>query len=333
MGKLYITVSVDWEGEDFSGVKALQQVRHELEKSLKRRVPFTHFICPSYFTDGHARAVQQIRSCYDDDIDEVGLHVHCWQSLVEAAGLRFVETADFHANTERAGTGHGVPVGAYGDQAYDLLKYSAELLAYELELDSIDSFRCGGWLASDPVLRALMKLGIAYDSSAGPPAQFSKGYNKNSKGNGKDGFGESNGVLVDHMTKIWGYRDCKEPHLANSLSRAANGPDAIHWKSQPYEITEDGKSLIEFPIALMSDYVKAATLWPEFESLLSQSYKSSEPLFFHIGCHQEGDMKYKRTLVEFLAKLAHRIARDKQAAKTIEFVTLRDAGKVWSMTT
>ena len=94
---------------------------------MRREIPLTHFICPAYYTNGEARVTQRIRNGCRLDMDEIACHVHCWKSIVEAARVRFRTDLDWHAGTSRAGSGHGVPFGVYGDDIQPILNYTNRL--------------------------------------------------------------------------------------------------------------------------------------------------------------------------------------------------------------
>ena len=187
-------------------------------------------------------------------------------------------------------------------------------------------------MAGDAVIRALMATGFTSDSSTGPAAQFSRGFGKKGKsirfGNGKDSFGEDNGLLREHTMKLWGYQLTQDPHyLSNKLVRSHNPDDHIHWLSQPFLIKEKGSELIEFPHPFTSDYSTCNTVWPHFERLARGlgSAVDASPLFFHMACHQEGDRKYKQPLVEFANRFAKWLKQNQQFKEQIEWVTIQQS--------
>jgi hypothetical protein len=188
---LTICITVDWEGEDLQerNLQAMADFRASLPG-----IPITHFICPAYFTRGDGEMesnedrVGKIKNQIKDGLDEVGLHVHAWQSLTRAAGVvprdgmsSTLNGYGFRINypappfTERfpPDTGHGVPLGVYSiDELTAILQFSRDLLLHYRLTESVESFRCGGWMASSSVLQALHKVGLRYDSSATDAAFF-----------------------------------------------------------------------------------------------------------------------------------------------------------------
>ena len=85
---VHVSISVDWEGRDLSAIN-LNAFRAYREAHPD--VPLTHFLNAAYFTkrDANASKVQaDIRRVLRPD-DELGLHIHPWKTLVEAAGVKF----------------------------------------------------------------------------------------------------------------------------------------------------------------------------------------------------------------------------------------------------
>ncbi len=86
--RVHVSISVDWEGRDLSAIN-LNAFRAYREAHPD--VPLTHFLNAAYFTklDANANKVQaDIRKALRPG-DELGLHIHPWKSLVEAAGVKF----------------------------------------------------------------------------------------------------------------------------------------------------------------------------------------------------------------------------------------------------
>jgi phosphotransferase system HPr-like phosphotransfer protein len=86
--RVHVSISVDWEGRDLSAINlnAFRTLR-----KAHPNVPLTHFLNAAYFTkrDANATRVQaDIRRALRPG-DELGLHIHPWKTLVEAAGVKF----------------------------------------------------------------------------------------------------------------------------------------------------------------------------------------------------------------------------------------------------
>ena len=86
--KIYLTISVDWEGRDLdlSNLKVMEEFRNE-----HPQLPILHFLNAAYFTKTNADSEEvnrKIRSGLRDQ-DELGLHIHAWKSIVEASGVSY----------------------------------------------------------------------------------------------------------------------------------------------------------------------------------------------------------------------------------------------------
>ncbi len=332
MNKVIITLTVDWEGEDFDGIKDLK----ELRKYIGTDIPITHFICPAYFTK---------RIAYSDEIikenilagDELALHVHCFKSLAEISRIDFRTEPDFFEPYSKKvskfikklpgflrteNSGRGVPLSAYEpDEIEKILKKSKEILQENLNSDNLISFRSGGWMASNEVFKALEKTNFAYDSSGAPPEILSQGYTENNKGNLIDDHEQNNGTWTDFILKLWGYEIQKEYFLQNSLSLANCSDKAITRKTQPYKIN----SVTEMPNNCgMSDYTSARqTMRPILEHAIEKIKKGeNKPFFINIGCHQEGEFIYKRPIADFIKSISD------EEREFIEFKNLKEAGGI-----
>lgn len=319
MAKVHVSIAVDWEGEHFRDLDDLRATRDAIQTSLGFVVPFTHFICPSYWLPGRGLgdATRSIRSQLVKG-DEIGLHVHCWQDLVAFAELPFLATPDWNND----GTGHGVPLGAYGKGAKTILARSRKLLERKLGA-TVWGFRCGGAMTSDSVYEALMALGFKYDCSAFPPEIVSKGFRKGARGNLRDTMGtrtEIAGFLVD----LWGHEAQTSLDRANSLSLQGTGGQGITPRTQPYRVRANGHSILEMPgNGGISDYASAGYMTKVFDMLLNKASVHEEPLFFNIGCHQEGAGRWKKPLMDF----CHGRRRE-LASKDVVIMTVAKAARV-----
>ncbi len=313
MAKVHVSLTVDWEGEHFRDLDDLRATRAAIQASLGFVVPFTHFICPTYWLPGR-RLADPTRSIRAHLVkgDEIGLHVHCWEDLVSFVGLRFLDSPDWNHD----GTGHGVPLGAYGRGALAILARSRELLERKLGT-TIRGFRCGGAMTSDSVYEALMELGLKYDCSAFPPEVVSKGFRRGSRGNLRDTTGartELAGFLVD----LWGHEPQTSLDRANSLTLRANGGQGITPWTQPYRVHAGGRSILEMPgNGGISDYASARYMTKVFDGLLERASQNDQPLFFNIGCHQEGAGRWKRPLMDFCHARRRELASDAVVVMTV----------------
>jgi hypothetical protein len=295
MAKLYVSITVDWEGEHLRDLEDLRTTRDAIQESLGAAVPLTHFICPTYWLspDQPVDPARAIRSVVVKG-DEFGLHVHCWRELVVHAGVEFQSEPDWNND----GTGHGVPLGAYGAKAAVVLECARKLIQTKLGA-TVHGFRCGGAMTSDTVFEALMALGFRYDCSAFPPQIVSRGFKRGARGNLRDTLGCRNeiaGFLID----LWGHEPMTAIERANSLSLRGTGGQGITPRTQPYWVRSGDRSILEMPgNGGISDYASADYMTKTFDDLLAMARASAGPLFFNIGCHQEGAGRWKKPLVDF----------------------------------
>ena len=170
MPKVYIAITADWEGEDFRNLRDFKKIRRELGD----QIPFTHFICPNYFlnqTDNPAENILETIS----RTDRVGLHIHCYRELIASSEVAFRNEPNYHRPLSpfekwlrsnytiqlKKVTGRGVPLSAYSEREIrQIIKTSGRLLQSKLDLPDLTTFRAGGWMASDVVLKILSEEGF-----------------------------------------------------------------------------------------------------------------------------------------------------------------------------
>ncbi len=299
--KLILNLTVDWEGEDFSGVYDLLEIR----KRIGTEIPITHFICPNYLFGKYAK---QAKSIFEKAIlphDEVALHIHNYRNLIDSAGVAFRDSPDFFSgNSTKIGKflnsifdkhrqGRGVPLSAYSDnEIFQILNFSKQSLETVFTERKIVGFRAGGWILSDLITKNLEKTGFLWDSSAAPPEVLSQGYSSENQGNKFDEQDTENGIWTEMVMRNWGFEQEKETesYLKNNI--ACSYP--ILKTSQPYKIG----NLTEMPNnGAMSDYISAKKTWI---ILIDNALKSqnASPFVMNFGFHQEGDAFYKQPILE-----------------------------------
>ncbi len=313
MATLFVSVTVDWEGEHFRTLNDLQATRAAIRSSLGAHAPVTHYICPTYWLHDRAGTdpARVIRGAVRKG-DEIGLHVHCWRELVEFAGLPFRASPDWN----RDGTGHGVPLGAYGAGAKTILACARRLLQRRLGA-TVHGFRCGGAMTSDYVFEALMALGFKYDCSAFPPAVISRGFRAGRRGNLRDTTGARN-EIAGYLVDLWGDKQIDEGERANTLTLRATGGQAITPMSQPYFVRSGGASILEMPgNGGISDYASASYMAKTFDALLALAASRDEPVFFNIGCHQESAGRWKKPLIDFFHDRRRELASARVVVTTV----------------
>lgn len=216
--KLYVSITVDWEGGTSAISLNIQATRAAIQASLGAEVPFTHYICPTYWLGSRA-GVDPTPALHTvvTKGDELALHVHCWRELVELAGVRFLSDPDWNGD----GTGHGVPLGAYGGDASAIIACARSLVQSKLSA-TVWGFRCGGAMTSDCVYEALMVLGFRYDCSAAPPVIVSRGFRPGHRGNLRDTMGCQN-EIANYQVDLWGDRLMTAPEQAKFAESARHG--------------------------------------------------------------------------------------------------------------
>ena len=133
-----------------------------------------HFIDPAYFVKGRKkqkarmRAAQILKTIHSDDL--VGLHLHGWKSIADAAQVEFRKEPTFWGNRIRLedcvpDCGHEVSIASYTPEQLDRLLGISLKLFRLLKLPKPKFFMAGGWMASVPVLNAVMRAGILHDFS------------------------------------------------------------------------------------------------------------------------------------------------------------------------
>lgn len=330
MRKVIACVTIDWEGENLNGLNDLRIMRKRLPVNL----PVTHFICPNYFVNPSVSIRSRVSTAIHS-IDEVGLHVHPYKSLVRGAGgIRFRGEPNFHSHfphleklpgklfallRSRLASGRGVPLSAYSlSEIYSITEFSLSLLANAFKGRSICSFRAGGWIATDDVFRAIERLGFRFDSSAVPPDLLSKGYSKSSKGSQLDDYGDANGIFTELVCDLWGYhRSCSQV-THNAQIRGVLKDYAVTTHTQPFMLG----GITEIPNnGGLTDFASTrGTLKPLLKHAIAEAHGGND-FYLTLGCHQEGDWRFKHELVRFIQSIP------KDMLEMIEFMTISEAGE------
>jgi len=315
MGKIYVMVTVDWEGRRWEKGETcagdFNKLRNKIEVQLKKEIPITHFICPTY-DDNRINRIKMTNNGVISVDDEIGLHVHCWKALTDGANVKFKRKPDFLEDSEYAGTGRGVPLGEYGEnEIKSIIGYSKKKLEESFNVKDVQSFRCGGWMTSDQVFKGLSENGFKYDSSAVPPEIFSQGYSKFKKGNMKDDYGDTNNGITEMLLKLWGYDKITNGYMKN-CNRHESGITCIKRGTQPFKMN----GIIEIPNNYgLIDYSSGKTT---INHVKNEVKKVKMPFFINLGCHLEG--KYKNDLLDLLNREMY----------DYEFITVKKAGVIYT---
>jgi hypothetical protein len=291
-GRIQILVTVDWEGRDLaeSNLRAMHEFRAEFP-----RVRMVQFLNAAYFTKPGADAnevTSKIRTALLPT-DELGLHVHGWKRLFEAAGVKFRTSPSFWgASYPLQGDcnydcGHEISISGYTESELEkVVRFSIDTLERN-GFGRAKSFRAGGWMATEPVRQAIVASGIVWDSSAVPRDFLA---------------GELQGLpLLDMVTANWkGITDTSQPYAIGALG----------------ELPDNGA---------LADYVTADEMVKVFED--NEALLQKDPTVTRtvvIGFHEETAAKYLYRVKDALVRIMDLAAKDKVP---ISFVTTRSVAK------
>ncbi|MBK6519958.1 MAG: hypothetical protein IPM79_33800 [Polyangiaceae bacterium] len=263
-GRILIVVTVDWEGRDLTdaNIGAMEELR-----ARRPDVPLVQYLNAAYFTKPDADPAatrQQISRALSGD-DELGLHIHGWERLFEAAGVTFRASPTFWDPSGVVSQGcsfdcgHEVPISAYTEAELDkVIGFSLETLEAN-GLGRAVSFRAGGWMAKANVRDALVGRGFLTDGSAVPSAHLASE------------IGDL--PLWTWVDELW------------------KGTDA---SSQPFQLATAHGPLLEIPDnGALADYMTAQEMVEVFQQARDRYDESPrEDVVVSIGFHQETAAKY-----------------------------------------
>lgn len=291
-GHILVAVTVDWEGAYLSddGLDTLDAMRGKLPG-----VPLTHFVSAAYFTRAPAAgdAASELKGAAKSG-DEVAVHVHAWQSLAKAAGVKprltpsFLSGGDKLLEFEGGDVGFDSDLDNYSVKDLRAMIATSRKLLVEAGLTPSTSFRAGGYLGTAKVLEAARAEGHLVDSSAVDHRQID------------DAEGSK---LPQRLKEVW---------------------PTIETGSQPYAIKTGAGDILEIPIAGFAEDVTAA----EVEGLLHDAHARltktpGTDVFVVLGFHQETAHEFGPKLVEALEKAR----KDTVLAPLLRFVTVEAAAK------
>ncbi len=264
-GKLIGIISVDWEGRvlEQDDLKAMRSFRQDYPS-----IGLLQFLNAAYYTKPNANAdhiTQSIRSVLSP-LDEEGLHIHSWRSLLETAGVPFRRSPNWSYPGEISmnscyllDCGHNVPISAYTETELRRMIRTSQMILSHHGFGPAQSFRAGGWMAKPHVISALAKEGFQFDSSATDP-NLLKGRRWSDR-------------LYRWLDELWA---------------------DISTTSQPFLIGQRHASLIELPDnGILADYITAEEMFAVFkENVALWEKDKSKTLYVSIGFHQETAAQY-----------------------------------------
>jgi len=276
-GQVVVAVTVDWEGATFTpeGLDALDELRKHLGTA-----PITHFVSAAYFTKDppDPRAAAYLSESVHPG-DQIAVHLHAWRSLARASGIEPKLSPSFVTGTDKlyefddGDIGFDTDLDVYGvSELRALIRTSTHLLEQAHLPVSRTTFRAGGYLGTPKVLDALRQEGFAIDSSATDHRQIDAR---------KDSF------LSQRVGEVW-------PKLDAS--------------TQPYFL-DDGRKLLEVPIAATADYVTATQIAAVLDAAAARLQANPvRDVFVVIGCNQETALDFAGRLGEAIEQARRRPA-------------------------
>lgn len=274
MTQINIVVSVDWEGRDLDpeSLAVMESFRNRYP-----RIPMQHFLNAAYYTKPGADSGALTGSTQRVllPVDCLGLHIHPWKSLCEAAGVTPRSQPNFreaggYPRVHQDDWGHEISLDAFTvNELRALIQTSLGVLG-EAGLLLQRQFRSGAWLSGPTVTSALILEGFKLDASA-----LNRRFIQ-------ERWGES--PLFGRVSELW--RD-------------------IDDVSQPYlQTTEDGSILQAPNNGCLADYTSPQDIFEVFQSLVAfgESQQVQE-LILSIGFHQETAKLYLGRLEEGLEKI------------------------------
>ncbi|MGE0710983.1 MAG: hypothetical protein AB7N76_28105 [Planctomycetota bacterium] len=275
-GAVRLAISVDWEGNDLrdENLAAIEAFRRDFPE-----VRLNHFLNAAYYTKvgldepGRARVSAAIRRALRDG-DELGVHLHGWRSLFEAAGVSFRRAPSFWGPDRPlvplgGDEGHEVEIAAYtGEELRRVLTFSRETLT-KAGFRLGGSFRAGGWVAPQSVLEAVRAAGFQVDASAVPP-----GWHDELAGL----------ALRERLRRLW---------------------STVEETTQPYAVKTPLGPLVEMPdTGALADYVTADEMRAHVRAALARwRRRTRDDLYVHLGFHQETAARYLPRLRQALEAL------------------------------
>ena len=287
-----VIVSVDWEGRS---LEANDLNAMKIFREKHPHIPHQHFLNAAYFTKSdadHDLVVRNVQSVLLPG-DEHGLHIHPWQSLLAASGVKPQRQPSlFNGETPLkvygSDWGHEVCLDFMSqNELRAVIRKSVELLV-NAGFRRPKSFRAGAWIAPEKVLASLSAEGIIHDCSS---------------------------TWIKPLKNRW-----QEYHLYEKLS--------VLWKditsvSQPYHISISGlPDIFEVPNnGSLADYVTSEDMVEVFAKNLGLllEYPDGSDRIVSVGYHQETASKYLHRIENAITEFE---ALAQQANVSLDYVTL-----------
>lgn len=163
---IYIAWTLDWEGKYVTQASMDQITRITASHGIEA----THFYNPRLFTSAiaegdRARYLNWVKDRRDNHGDEIGLHLHMFYDLVQAAGVQPQTGPAWGWPNASSELGYDVIVSGYSyDEMNKILDFSTNVFVQN-GLNTPTLFRAGGWQTDSGTLQVLEDNGFLVDSS------------------------------------------------------------------------------------------------------------------------------------------------------------------------
>jgi hypothetical protein len=288
-GHLQLLISVDWEGRDLldANLSAMQTLRDDFP-DLK----IVHFLNAAYFTkpgaDAHDVTSRITRPLRPND--ELGLHIHGWERLFQAAGVTFRSAPTFWGTSQLTDDctydcGHEVAISAYDtSELRKVISFSIDTLDHA-GFGRAKSFRAGGWMATPNVREALAGEGLGWDNSPVPSSLLAA-------------------RIGTYPLDAW---------LADLWSGTTS-------TSQPFAVTTSSGNLVEVPDnGALADYMTSQNMVDVYEACKAAYIADpNRNVIVSIGFHEETAAAFVPTFEDALRRI---FAEAKQESIPLEMVT------------
>jgi len=289
MANIVVVVSVDWEG------RSLLQENLQLIAAFRRKhpdVPMQHFLNAAYYTRADMDAVQTTEAIQQAlaPMDDHGLHIHAWHSLLFAAGVtgrsspKFCESiaADLMSADDwgfyPSEPGYDVPLECFEANELDKIIRTSVAILTAQGFPRPVCFRAGGWMAGEKVRSALARNGFMLDCSAVDPRLAIRR------------FGDI--PLCRWLSELW---------------------PTVTETTQPHPLVTSSGELWQAPNnAGLVDYTSLDELIAIFQSNVTHWWREPDRhCFFSTGFHQETARKFLYRLDEAIGAIK-RMAEEAQ---------------------
>lgn len=203
---VYVTWTIDWEGFD---VKE-EYLKEMSAVSKQYSVPMTHFFNPYIYIylpkSRSTYLTNWVLSRNSKYSESIGLHLHMYTNLVQAAGVTPNNTVTWGSPT---GNGHDTPNSMYGYKDYKKIISWALTRFNEHGLNTPTMYRAGGWYIDEENIQVLNDMNFLIESS------------------GRTYYKHGRNILEGH----WNLKNTTQPYQLNKENQnITNTPNLTIWE-------------------------------------------------------------------------------------------------------